>query len=56
MDSLCKYWEARLDKRNVDSDYSSLTKERPMKKEFKKIKGTHPRSEGVIKRRYSICW
>ena len=63
IDSLCKYWEARLDRAEMpyNSDYSSLTKEMTnSKKEFKKIIKEHMPSispKDVIKQEilHAVC-
>ena len=63
IDSLCKYWEARLDRAEIpyNSDYSSLTKEMTnSKKEFKKIIKEHMPSispKDVIKQEilHAVC-
>ena len=63
IDSLCKYWEARLDRAEIpyNSDYSSLTKEMTNgKREFKKIIKEHMPSispKDVIKQEilHAVC-
>ena len=63
LDSLCKYWEARLDREEspYNSRYSSLTKEMTnSKKEFKKIIKEHMPSIGpkdIIKQEilHAVC-